>query len=177
MVWAVIGIHQKYAVLGAIVATTMGSNTAIADEGERSFSVGSALAGFSIPDHTVIGGVLNLDYEYSYSDAIWLRASAGGGGFYDDGAPLYAGYSHLGISYLIDVLKYVPHIDIGVGALAILGDDIEEPVVPLIELGVGMDILTSRERSWGVYARFESFIGRSALYSVGARTTWRWGFF
>lgn len=150
---------------------------AYADEGESSFSAGVALSGFSIPDHNPAGGLLGVDYEYSLSEAVWLKVSAGGGGYYDDGNPAFAGYSHVGISYLIDVLKYVPHIDLGVGALAIHADDVEEPVLPLIELGVGIDFLTSKKRSYGVFARFESFLGRSAFYSVGMRTSWRWGFF
>ncbi len=150
---------------------------AMADEGESSFSVGVAASGFSIPDHSPVGGLVGVDYEYSVTEAVWLKLSAGGGAYYDDGNPAYAGYSHIGISYLIDVLQYVPHIDLGVGALAVGADDVEDPLLPLIEVGVGMDFLTSKERSYGVFARFESFLGRSAFYSVGVRRSWRWGFF
>ena len=151
--------------------------SAHADEGESSFSTGVAVSGFSIPDHNPLGGLIGFDYEYSVTEAVWLKLSAGGGTYYDDGNPAYAGYSHVGISYLIDVLQYVPYIDLGVGVLAVAADDVEEPILPLIEIGVGMDFLTSKERSYGVFARFESFLGRSAFYSVGVRRSWRWGFF
>ncbi|MCP4448252.1 MAG: hypothetical protein GY811_23375 [Myxococcales bacterium] len=150
-----------------------------ADEGESVFSLNVAGAGFSVPDHSAMGGVLGADYEYSLTDLIWLRASGGGGAFYDttSEAPAYAGYAEVGITYVLDVLRYVPHVDLGVGGIVLHAEDIEEPVLPLISLGVGMDLLTSRTRSMGVFARFESFLGRSAFFQVGVRTSWRWGFF
>jgi len=170
---------SQYLCLGTLFVATLSaaSSNAIADEGESAFSAGIALSGFSIPDHAPIGGLVGVDYEYSLTEAIWLKLSAGGGGYYDDGDPAFAGYSHIGISYLIDVLKYVPHIDLGVGVFAIRADEVENPILPLIELGVGLDFLVSRKRSYGVFARFESFLGRSAFYSIGVRRSWRWGFF
>lgn len=150
-----------------------------ADEGESVLSLNTAAAGFSIPDHKAFGGVVGGDYEYGLTDLIWLRASGGGGAFYDSTAeaPAYAGYGEVGITYVLDVLRYVPHVDLGVGGIFLQGEDIEEPLQPLISLGVGMDLLTSRSRSMGIFMRFESFLSRSAFYQVGVRSSWRWGFF
>ncbi len=162
-----------------VLALLVSPHTAHADEEESALSLSSALAGFSVPDHSAIGGMLGGDYEYGLTDLIWLRASAGGGVLYDRDSQgsAYAGVAEVGITYVLDVLRYVPYVDLGVGGIYMQGDDIEDPLKPLIALGIGMDLLTSRKRSYGVFARFESFLGRSAFYQVGMRTTWRWGFF
>lgn len=120
-----------------------------------------------------------MDYEYGLTDLIWLRASGGGGVFYDRTAeaPAYAGFAEVGITYVLDVLKYVPHVDLGVGGVVLHTEGIEEPVRPLISIGGGVDLLQSRSRSMGIYSRFESFLGQSALFQVGVRTSWRSGFF
>jgi hypothetical protein len=158
-----------------------GAPEAFADEGESAFSLNAAFAGFSVPDHDPVGGTLGFDYERGVTDILWLRASAGGGAFSDGGAAAYAGFSEVGITYVIDILRYVPYVNIGVGAVYLHvdepGDDFENGVKPLISVGAGVDLLTSRKRSYGVYTRYESFLGRSALFTAGARMSWRWGFF
>jgi hypothetical protein len=161
--------------------TILAAPPANADEGESAISVSASFAGFSVPDHSPVGGTLGFDYERGITDVLWLRASGGGGGFSDEGSPAYAGYSEVGITYVIDVLRYVPYVNLGVGGIYMQveepGDDFENGLQPLISIGAGVDILTSRNRSYGVYTRFESFLGRSAFYSLGARMSWRWGFF
>lgn len=157
------------------------ASEALADEGESAISVSASYAGFSVPDHSPVGGTLGFDYERGVTDVLWLRASGGGGGFSDSGAPAYAGYAAVGITYVIDVLRYVPYVDLGVGGIYLHvdeeGEDFDNGVQPLVSVGAGLDLLTSPKRSYGVFARFESFLGRSAFFSLGARMTWRWGFF
>lgn len=163
----------------SIVLCLVSRDWAHADEGESVFSLNTAAAGFSVPDHSAVGAIVGMDYEYGLTDLIWLRASGGGGVFHDStaGAPAYAGFGEVGITYVLDVLKYVPHVDLGVGGVFMEAKEIEDPIQPLISLGLGMDVLQSRTRSIGVFTRFESFLGRSALFQLGVRTSWRSGFF
>ncbi len=159
----------------------MSAPEALADEGESALSLSAAFAGFSVPDHAPAGGTLGFDYERGVTDILWLRASAGGGAFSDAGSPAYAAYSEVGITYVIDVLRYVPYINVGIGAVYLQvedpGDDFENGVEPLISVGAGVDLLTSRSRSYGVFTRYESFLGKTAFFTAGARISWRWGFF
>ena len=150
---------------------------ALADEDESVLSLRLAYAGFSVPDRTPHGGTLGLDYERGISDAVWLRASGGGAAMYDAGSPYYLGHAEVGVTYVIDVLRYVPHVDVGIGGIYLRGDGIEDPIQPMIQIGGGLDMLVSRERSYGVFVRYESFLGRTAFFTAGARMSWRWGFF
>jgi hypothetical protein len=159
----------------------LSAGAAYADEGESALSVSASLAGFSVPDHSPVGGALGFDFERGLTDVVWLRASGGGGGFSDGDSIAYAGYSEIGITYVIDVLRYVPYVNLGVGGIYLHvdepGEEFENGFKPLISLGGGVDLLTSRSRSYGVFTRFESFLGRSAFFTLGARASWRWGFF
>jgi hypothetical protein len=169
------GLLAAAAVLGCALAT------ARADEGESAFSVGLGYAGISIPDHTANGGDLSLEYERGVTDVVWLRASLGGGLLLDAGSRVESGHGTVGLTYVLDVLRYVPYVTLGAGAIYLRGSSVEEdlsdPVQPLIQLGGGLDVLVDRELSYGVYARFESYLTRTAFFSVGARVSWRWGFF
>ncbi len=175
-------MHVRKAVpLCVMLLILMGGGEALADEGESAFSLNAAVSGFSVPDHTPVGGTVGFDYERGVTDILWLRASAGGGALYDAGSPAYAGYSEVGITYAIDVLKQVPYINLGIGGVYLQvdepGEDFENGVKPLISAGAGVDWHTKRGRSYGIYTRYESFLGRSAFFTLGARISWRWGFF
>ena len=152
---------------------------AAADEGESALSVGLAFATFSIPDHDGQGGALGLDYERGLSDAFWLRASAAGavyrGG--DEDGTSYAGHGTLGLTYVIDVLKYVPYLHAGIGGVAQGGGALDTEVHPVAEIGIGLDILSRRGLSYGPFARLASYLDDSAFVTAGVRLTWRWGFF
>jgi len=47
----------------------------------------------------------------------------------------------------------------------------------VLALGGGLDVLASREKSWGVEARLASFGGDVTIFTVGLRATKRWGYF
>lgn len=163
----------------ALVALTGGS--ALADEDDRSVSVFAGYATYVVPDHTPDGGVIGLDYERGFSDAMSLRASGGFGVYPFDDADMgvsYSGHATLGLTYLFDVLKYVPYVNVGAGAIVLTGGPLEDTKVSaLLELGVGLDILHSRSFSYGIQARLESFIQETSFFTAGVRATWRWGFF
>lgn len=151
---------------------------AAADEGESAVSVGLGFASFAITEHDGLGAGLGIDYERGLSDAFWLRASAAGAYYRaGDAGAAYAGQATVGLTYVIDVLKYVPYLHIGAGGAVLGGESIDADVHPLAEIGVGLDILARRGLSYGPFARLGSFFDDSALLSAGVRLTWRWGFF
>ncbi len=131
---------------------------------------------YAIPDHAPNGTVLGIDYERGFSDALSLRLS-GGGGTYFGSSQTYSGHMTVGITYLFDVIKYVPYANVGIGGLVLGGGDVDTQVTGLIELGVGLDVLHSRSFSYGVLVRFESLVQSTSFFTAGARVTWRWGFF
>jgi hypothetical protein len=156
-----------------------GTRPAAADEGESALSVGLSFASFTIPDHDGQGGGLGIEYERGLSDAFWLRLSAAGAvldGGGDDGTS-YAGHGAVGLTYVVDVLKYVPYLHAGIGAVALGGGAVDSEFHPVAEIGVGLDVLARRGLSYGAFARLGSFLDDSAFVTAGLRVTWRWGFF
>jgi hypothetical protein len=167
--------------LCAVAVLGLVGGAAHAGEDDRSLSVFGGYGTYTIPDHSPAGGVLGLDYERGFSDSMSLRASGGLGMYPLDDADLgasYSGHATIGLTYLFDVLKYVPYVNLGAGAIVLTGGPVEDTTVKgLLELGVGLDILHSRSFSYGVQARLESFIQETSFFSAGVRATWRWGFF
>ena len=164
-------------IAAAAVALALVAPEAAASEGERAFSVSLNYGHFELDeDIAPDGGVIGFDFERGLSDAISLRASAGGGVYYEDGMA-YSGHAVLGFTYLFDVLKYVPYANLGVGAIVVNGSGFDTTVEPLIEIGFGLDILQDREFSWGFQARYETYTNKTRFFTVGMRATWRWGFF
>lgn len=150
-----------------------------ADEGESALSIGGGLATFTIPDHGGLGGMIGGDYERGLSDAFWLRASVAGAVYRgsDGEGAIYAGRATVGLTYVVDVLKYVPYIHLGAGGLALGGPAVDAELRPLGEIGVGLDVLSRRGLSYGPFARLQTSFDEGAFVELGARVTWRWGFF
>jgi hypothetical protein len=128
-------------------------------------------------DVTGLGGGLAVDLQRALSDTLWLRAAAGGAAHDAEGGLLFAATGVLGLTYAVDVLRYVPYVGAGIGAAVVAGAPVETALEPYLELGVGLDVLQSRSWSWGVDARFSAFLGGLALFTIGPRITLRWGYF
>lgn len=171
--------------LAGLVVTSLLLPNSRADEGESAVSAGAYFSTFSLPDHAPLGGALGVDYERGITEVMWLRASAAGGLYLDspdDTATrkaAYAAQGSLGISYALDVLRYVPFVTLGLGGSYFGGEGLGEDVgfYPMIQLGGGLNVLESPDFSWGVQATLETFVTRSALLMVGLRVSHRWGFF
>lgn len=129
-----------------------------------------------MPDLRAYGGALGIDYEYRVTDAVAVRGS-GSGGVYDADGTAYSGQAVLGLTYAFDVIKYVPYANAGIGAIVLTGDAFETDVNPLVEVGVGVDVLHSRTFSYGVVARFETLLEKTSYFTAATRLSWRWGFF
>lgn len=180
--------------LGAALAVLAGAaGTARAEGGERALSVGVAWATFSVPGEAVgnmeppaispdVGGALTLAYEHAMSTDLGLRAELAGGVFQggnteEQAATSWAALADAGVVFRFDVLKYVPYAFGGLGVVATTGGPITGGVDLVLVVGGGLDILTSRARSWGVEARVASFGGDVTVFTLGLRGTTRWGYF
>lgn len=156
-----------------------------AAEGEKALSIVPTYAVWAVTqqDGTRLetveaqGGQLGLDYERGYNDTLWLRASVAGGLYSTPDGLGWSGGATVGITYAFDVLRYVPYLNLGAGAIWVAGDGIDSGLKPVVELGVGVDVLESRTFSWGVVLRFDSFASQVAFFTIGPRISWRWGFF
>jgi len=162
-------------------------------EGERALSVGLSWATFSVPGVAegnmeppavtpTVGGALTGIYEHSISTDFSLRGELAGGLFYggeamDQSALSYAGLIDAGAVFRFDVLKYVPYAFGGIGAMLTNGGPIGDNASFVLAVGGGLDVLMSRERSWGIEARLASFGGDVTIFTLGVRATTRWGYF
>ncbi len=119
---------------------------------------------------------LSIGYERSVSREVSLRAELTGGLFAaEDWA--YAAVGDAAAVYRVDVVKYVPYGFAGVGAVATSGAPIDDGVDWVVVIGGGLDVLASRSRSWGVEGRLASFAGDTTVFTLGLRSTARWGYF
>ena len=168
------------AAIVAGLAVIAGARPAAADESALSASL--AWATYSLPgddemDITpTIGGVVAVEYERAFAEALSWRVELAGGVFHGDGTS-YLGLADAGAVYRFDVLKYVPYAFAGVGAVLAGGGPLDDNIDPVLVLGGGLDFLRGRDRSWGFEARMASFAGDVTTFSAGVRGTLRWGYF
>lgn len=162
-------------------------------EGESALSLGLSWATFSAPGPKMgnqqpsavspdIGGSLGVTYEHALSTDFSLRGEAAGGLFYGGASgkqsnTSYAALGDVGVTYRFDVLKYVPYAFGGVGAVFSGGGPIDQGADWVLAVGGGLDVLLSRDRSFGVEGRLASFGGSITLFTFGVRGTLRWGYF
>ena len=169
---ATVTVAAAFALLSAL------SQPAGASDGEKIWSLTTGYATFSFEDNNPQGGSLGFDGEYGLSDALWLRASATGAAYSDGGSLAWSGHAVFGITYVLDVLEYVPYVNLGAGAIVLdsSDDDFELQVDPLVEIGLGLDILKSRDFSYGFFLRVNALTD-TTFFNAGVRFSWRSGFF
>ncbi|MEZ4402069.1 MAG: hypothetical protein R3B06_18730 [Kofleriaceae bacterium] len=170
-------------ILGALVVLSVGAHAAHAGEGERALSVGLGLATYATPDAemketlTPTGGATaGVTFERALGDEVSVRADLGLAA-YVGGGTVGVGLATVGLVYRIDILKYVPYVEVGVGALGRTGGPFATGVEPALRIGGGVDILRGRARSVGVTAAMTGYATSTTTFQVGLRSTWRWGYF
>jgi len=162
-------------------------------EGERALSVGLGWATFSTPGEKMgnmeppqvspdVGGALSVTYEHAFGSDFSLRGEGALGMFYGGNAETqsatsYAGLVDVGATFRFDVLKYVPYAFGGVGFVQTTGGPILPGANLVLAVGGGLDMLVSRKRSYGFEGRLASFGGDVTIFTLGLRSTWRWGYF
>jgi hypothetical protein len=180
--------------LAASALVVLGASQGVARaDSEKAFSAGLGWATFSIPGEVAngmtppatepdVGGALSLMYEQMIGSDVGLRAEVAGGLFYggeseDQSATSYAGLADAGLVFRFDVLKYVPYAFAGLGVVYTGGGPITGGFDPVLAIGGGLDILYSRQHSYGFEGRLASFGGDVTVFTLGIRGTTRWGFF
>lgn len=157
-----------------------------AAEGETALSVGLAYGRFAViqegeggarETREAQGALLQLLYERGLGDTFWLRAACSGGLHDGPHGLAWSGATTAGLTYVFDVIRYVPSFHIAAGAAYLGGGGIERTLKPIVEIGAGLDVLESREMSWGIGVAFDSFVSDVAFFTAGARLTWRFGYF
>lgn len=169
---------------GAVLAATAAlAPAARAGEGERAASAGAAFATYATPDadeeemlRPTGGLALAVTYERGFSDYASWRIH-GAGALHAGGGLAGTGLVTVGLSYRVDVLRYVPYVIVGVGGLVRAGGPFTTGIEPALEVGGGVDWLRGRDRSWGVHAAVTGFAADTTTVQIGLRTTWRWGYF
>ncbi len=188
--WYLLGVlaRRALALLVSPVALLLLPAAARGAEGERTLGFGLDYSTWTVPQDptpddretnslTAHGLALAADYEWGWNDTLWLRASAAGGYYSVPAGHGWSGGGTIGITYALDVLRYVPLVQAGIGALMIGGDGVETEIKPVVEIGLGLAVLESRTFSWGFVARFDSFASQVVFLTIGPRVTWRWGYF
>lgn len=177
--------------LAAAVLVVLGSTASAESEkalsgglGWATFSIpGKAMGGMTPPDTTPdYGGALSIMYEQMIGSDVGLRAELAGGLFRggqgkDQPPTSYAGLADAGLVFRFDVLKYVPYAFAGLGAVYTGGGAIAGGFDPVLAIGGGLDILHSRQHSYGFEGRLASFGGDVTVFTLGIRGTTRWGYF
>jgi hypothetical protein len=158
---------------------------ALAVEGEQSLAISARFATLTLTqavggrnrDLSGSGGALILDYQRAVSDTLWLRAALGGSVQSVEDQATWAGHVSFGVTYAVDILKYVPYVGAAAGALVIDGGPFDTKLKPYLEFGVGIEVIASTRMSWGIDARFSSFLSSAAVFMIGPRISWHWGYF
>ncbi len=171
--------------VGCLVWLLAAPLPAWASDGESAFSVSLGIGTYSVPAEDpddealapLAGGVVGVSYERGISEALSWRVELWGAVYSGDGVS-GGGSAAGGLVYRFDVLKYVPYGLLELGVVALDGGPLPEAqLAPVVQIGGGLDILQSRDRSYGVEARLASFAGDVTTVSLSGRYTWRWGYF
>lgn len=165
---------------GCLLALCIGPAIARAGKGEKVLSLVPHYSSIAVTqgdeERTGNGGGLGVDYERGITDVVWLRASARGAVYDGPNGLAWSGGATVGITWALDIFRYVPYANLGLGAL-VVGGGLDTELKPVVELGFGMDVLESRKWSWGFVFRFDSFASQARFFTIGPRISWRWGFF
>ncbi|MSP17256.1 MAG: hypothetical protein EXR73_11735 [Myxococcales bacterium] len=148
---------------------------------ERVLTLSADYARLELPaaagELALTGGALGLTFQRGWGDTLLFRAAVAGGLHAAPDGLARAGSAVIGITYVIDILRYVPTIDLGVGVLVASGPGLDTAAHPILELGLGFDVLESRSLSWGVAVHYDAFASPARSFTIGPRLSWRWGYF
>lgn len=181
--WSALPALRRTACVVGAALGLVAPSPAWAGDGETAASAAVGYATYGTPDDRMqetltptAGATVQATYERGFGDdAAWRVQLAGS--IYGGGGIAGTGLATVGLTYRLDVLRYVPYAAIGVGVLARGGGPFATGFEPALEVGGGVDVLRGRARSWGVAAAITSFASDTTTLTVTVRSTWRWGYF
>jgi hypothetical protein len=158
---------------------------AFAADGESAISVSADFASLIVDQGTTIrpneksgvGGLVGVDYQRGFGDSFWLRGGLGAAALGVNGQTGYAAVATVGLTYAVDILKYVPYVGIGAGGVLVGGGALDTHVDPVIDLAAGIELQTSPSLSFSIEARLESLWSKTTLFVIGPRASFKWGYF
>ena len=174
------------ATVAALVASLVTSPAAVlAAEGESVVSATVSFAALTVDQGSSTrsdqrdgqGALVGVDYQRGFGDSFWLRVGVAGGALSVDGDGAQVAVGTVGLTYAVDILKYVPYVGIGAGAVLVGGGPLDTHVDPVVDLAIGIEVQASRGFAYGIEARLESFAAQTTLFVIGPRLVWKWGDF
>jgi hypothetical protein len=170
---------RSLALLGALLPTA-----ALAAEGQSSISVTAGYAALVAEDGATParqldgnGGLGSVDYQRGFGDSWWLRVGLGGGAVSLGGEMSGVAVGTVGLTYAVDILRYVPYVGLGVGGVVVGGGAVRTHIDPVVDLAAGIEVQESPGFAWGIEARLSSFAAQTTLFTIGPRLVWKWGYF
>ena len=161
------------------------ASSAWAGAGENALSMGGGYATYATSSDRddevlspTVGAAATATFERGVSDyAAWRARAVGAIYASSDVGTAGSGIVTLGLSYRVDVLKYVPYVAVGIGGLVRGGGPFSTWIEPALEISGGIDWLRSRNRSLGIDLAMTGFASDTTTLAVTVRSTWRWGYF
>lgn len=141
---------------------------ALADEGERAVFVeaGPAFVRAAAGSDGVVGVVGGAAAWVGLRSNVWGFVGVGGG---TTGAAAL-GEAYAGVALTLDVLRWVPALELGLGA-----DLFDGRLAPNARLGLGVDVFVSSQLTVGAVVRVRPGFGDAGtLVASALRVGWRW---
>jgi hypothetical protein len=155
-------------VAATVVVDLAAPSTAQADEGERAVFVeaGPTFARAAAAADPTLGAIGGGAAWIGLRPNVWGFLSLGGGTV-GTGA---LGEAYAGIALTLDVLRWVPALELGVGA-----DLFAARLAPNARLGLGVDVFVSSRLTLGAMVRARpGFAEGGMLVATTLRLGWRW---
>lgn len=166
------------------VGLVLVASSAWAGTGENALSLGGGYATYATPSDQddevrspTVGAAATATFERGVSDYAAWRVRAVGAVYTSAAGTAGSGLVTLGLSYRVDVLKYVPYVAVGIGGLVRGGGPFSTGIEPALEIAGGIDWLRGRNRSLGIDLAMTGFASDTTTLAVTVRSTWRWGYF
>jgi hypothetical protein len=180
-------------VAASVGAATFATSPAHAIERQHHLGLGPELAMLSVNHKSTasVGGGGAIHYTYGMSDQWNLAVEASsaivaldqGQDFPDSprNRPATVDHAAVGVSYVIDILRWVPYIGVQGGAYRLAGGTLPDPLfLPGLSAGAGLDYQISRSFAVGVGVRQHVMVSKLDTYpsytTFVLRLEYMWGY-
>lgn len=172
-------------VLGALSVPSLGH----AEVGELILAIEPGYALVRASGRNVSGGGGSIDLAYGVHESLFVRATGAFSAHPVATSPstpsglIYAYHAGAGLTYTLDVLRFVPYIDFSIGLLGTMRHTAGRGTTTSnqfgVQIGLGLDYLVSRRVSVGVIVRYHAYLTAlteiPAYLFVGPRLAFHFG--